>query len=1485
MKKTGILFSLSLFSLFLTILSCDAEFNQSISSKIQEQTTGQVVFISNTFDVDNLTVNLPLGKKYSELPVPESLGKSFAGWYTDETFTTEASDITISKDKQFLYAKWNLNTYEISYILNDMGENNSSNPDQYTIDDSVVLFPATPTDSDKPFLGWYAENTSTKNNKYRIAGWPSRSYAKDFTLCARWPDGISKLKTITYEPADKIINDTRNFGFYESDESGTIFAPVYKENNSVPFRGWYLSSDFSGSSVSSLEQLGAQNATLYAKFGYDIIYHDNYAPNFRGSSKDSDGKDLPQTYIPGSSLKLPTPVFNDPAQGVSFCRWYTDSDSKDSITEIPSDATGTIDLWALWSNHIYWYDAYEESGTPNLYNTYILGENHTFDFNQYPPVDTSDSDAIFGGAFNDKECTTSFSSISKKETGIVKFFVKWEYKLSFKDENDAEYSGSNISQLPSTYIKHKGFENLPDGVKGGYKFCGWHLNSDCSDDAVTSIANDTTGPLTLYAKWEVDSDISSDNVNVYYHDYYQNEIFSGNDTDSSGTPLPEFYAKNTGLVTLPDPVNADSAEFLGWYESSTSETPLTQITVGTSDIHLYAKWKFKKFYLDPVNGNDEYYGYNSLYPVKTIERAAAVIKKINPDTNLTNIKSLYIKSTVNITENKTIDLSGAKICTSGDFPAIRISNSSPSTAEVTIKNTNLYSSSIRSYPAIICENQNLVLDEGFRSSIFTGISTNIIQITGGSLKIQNSSTDTSKLPIFSSGNTSSDQGLITLINSDLYITAANLSYCNASKSSPIFVKADDDKTHSVEISNLNAQYNTGKNGGVIYIEGTKSYPVNVTINGNQSVPNIEFSNNTASLSGGAIYAKNAVINLNTYARFTNNISNGTEKNNDGGAIYLDNCKLGSTDDPSTSTESSYFYQNKAKNNGGAIFYINGDDADSTLFNASFLANQATSDGDITTSPNCSGGAVFVTYEDSNSSQNLKIQNCTFQQNKASNGGAVAIEANSTVLITSTTFGNGANSSYNNTATNGCDIFLNETPSGYSDSKVTLQDTKLYDMYSLVDFTISGLVECKNQCYLGTLKKILVTNPTSTNKPSFVLKIPDTYPTGTPIVSFENNSLRELYQDNFSLVDSSGFVLKASGKDLLVELAGPDQIPSIESLTDGEIPARGSTYSVSSKDSFNKLNALSASTSFEEVTFVLSNDLPLIDEGPISPIGTEEKPFMGTFDGQGHTINVTIPNNSYSAGALFAYAKNATIKNVTIKGSIGSNGCAGSLIGIGSGNITIDNCISDADVYTNSNQCAGGIIGKYIPDDDNVCCIIDNCINLRTVRGSSYIGGILGGIDATASHNSNMIYINNCANYGHVSINGTDGYIGGITAGSSDDNIAIYLNNCFNDAVLVTTPSAYVAALIPLTTNNCFIEYCYYNNDNIQAVLGSCGTNNVVSYTKNSNSTPYTATKDVAIDIGGNQITDTNILTLLNSYIARDADYKKWEERDGQLLFQ
>lgn len=277
--------------------------------------------------------------------------------------------------------------------------------------------------------------------------------------------------------------------------------------------------------------------------------------------------------------------------------------------------------------------------------------------------------------------------------------------------------------------------------------------------------------------------------------------------------------------------------------------------------------------------------------------------------------------------------------------------------------------------------------------------------------------------------------------------------------------------------------------------------------------------------------------------------------------------------------------------------------------------------------------------------------------------------------------------------------------------------------------------------------------------------------------------------------------------------------------------------------------------------------------------------MGTFDGQGHTINVTIPNNSYSASTLFAYAKNATIKNVTIKGNIGSNGCAGSLIGIGSGDITIDNCISYADVTANSYQFAGGIIGKYIPDDDNVCCIIDNCINLGTVQGTSYIGGILGGIDTTASHNLNMISINNCANYGQVSTIGNDGFMGGITAGSNDDNIQIYLNNCFNDAVLIATPSAYVAALIPLTTSSCNINYCYYNNDNIQAVLGSCGTNNVVSYTKNSNSTPYTATKDVAIDIGGNQITDTNILTLLNSYIARDADYKKWEERDGQLLFQ
>ena len=93
---------------------------------------------------------------------------------------------------------------------------------------------------------------------------------------------------------------------------------------------------------------------------------------------------------------------------------------------------------------------------------------------------------------------------------------------------------------------------------------------------------------------------------------------------------------------------------------------------------------------------------------------------------------------------------------------------------------------------------------------------------------------------------------------------------------------------------------------------------------------------------------------------------------------------------------------------------------------------------------------------------------------------------------------------------------------------------------------------------------------------------------------------------------------------------------------------------------------------------LENDISIIDNH-LSPIGSEEFPFIGTFDGNGHTITccgIGKTENSDNVG-LFGYAKNSTIKSVRIVGCASYGGIADCHF---VGNVTA------------SGYVAGGIVG-------------------------------------------------------------------------------------------------------------------------------------------------------------------------------------------------
>ena len=194
------------------------------------------------------------------------------------------------------------------------------------------------------------------------------------------------------------------------------------------------------------------------------------------------------------------------------------------------------------------------------------------------------------------------------------------------------------------------------------------------------------------------------------------------------------------------------------------------------------------------------------------------------------------------------------------------------------------------------------------------------------------------------------------------------------------------------------------------------------------------------------------------------------------------------------------------------------------------------------------------------------------------------------------------------------------------------------------------------------------------------------------------------------------------------------------------------------------------------------------------------PYSGTFDGNGHTISGLNVNYRNKNGGLFCYVMNATIKNLTVAGSVthssGDGVAYGGIVGCADSS-TIENCTNRCTVT--GYWYAGGIVG-WSADSD-----IIGCANFGNISSPSFSGGICGkiggqndaaGIDAT---------IRDCYNVGMVSGN----YAGGITGQSDSEHIDILIANCYNVGSLHGSDGTgeIIGALFGPTCTT--IDNCYY----------------------------------------------------------------------------
>jgi len=206
----------------------------------------------------------------------------------------------------------------------------------------------------------------------------------------------------------------------------------------------------------------------------------------------------------------------------------------------------------------------------------------------------------------------------------------------------------------------------------------------------------------------------------------------------------------------------------------------------------------------------------------------------------------------------------------------------------------------------------------------------------------------------------------------------------------------------------------------------------------------------------------------------------------------------------------------------------------------------------------------------------------------------------------------------------------------------------------------------------------------------------------------------------------------------------------------------------------------------------------------TPIGTEEHPFKGVFDGDGHTIKGLFINTDQGYQGLFGHLFEGTVKKinllngtVTAGNAMINNDFNGGVVGYNN-NGTIDGCTFEG-LLTNNGNSFGGIAGYMKGTNSKII----NCENKALIISTfgCRVGGIVGfALDGVVDH---------CRNTGSFD-SGESYYTGGIAGQTSKSSIL----NCCNSSNI--NGQLNVGGVVGVSAPQSLIANCY-NTGNVEGV--------------------------------------------------------------------
>lgn len=284
-----------------------------------------------------------------------------------------------------------------------------------------------------------------------------------------------------------------------------------------------------------------------------------------------------------------------------------------------------------------------------------------------------------------------------------------------------------------------------------------------------------------------------------------------------------------------------------------------------------------------------------------------------------------------------------------------------------------------------------------------------------------------------------------------------------------------------------------------------------------------------------------------------------------------------------------------------------------------------------------------------------------------------------------------------------------------------------------------------------------------------------------------------------------------------------------SVAPGEPDASGNTELSTPENLAWLAEEVNKGSNFKGKTFTLTEDINLGDE-PWTPIGTNAKPFNGTFNGNGHTItNIAPVTTADGYTGLFGKTNGATITDLTIKG--GNVNSTQNNVGAVAGNTSggkLEKVVVE-DVVVNGKDNVGGLVGN------SFTAALENCtIKNSTITGSQYTGGITG----TSYSKMKNLVVENCT------INSKSWKVGGIV-GQLNEGTFTLNDLTVNDCVIKTPSTSCIGGIIGFsnygnkTLNNCHVLNCtmQLNSERSGSLTGvagmigqACGNNgNIISF--------------------------------------------------------